>query len=161
MQLRWISIGKPGKYGGAGVPLSSILWRLLGALALGFFLARWSWVLFAPHGIALAVVPDHGATAEAGRIFGAAVSGVHGSGNSVSEGTALPNVHLVGIFSSRVGQPGFAVLKLDEKHQVGVAVGESVVAGTRLLEVYPDYVVLERAGIRQRVNLESKSVQAP
>jgi hypothetical protein len=128
---------------------------MLGALVLGMLLARWSWVLFAPHATAVAVVPDHGATLEAGRLFGVAVSGV-----SASEGAALPNAHLVGVFAARTGQPGFAVLKLDEKRQVGVVVGENVVPGTKLLEAHPDYVLLERAGVRQRVNLEEKAVGA-
>jgi hypothetical protein len=128
---------------------------MLGALALGVLLAKWSWILFSPHATAVAVVPEHGATVEAGRLFGIAVSGV-----SASEGTALPNAHLVGVFAARAGQPGFAILKLDEKRQVGVVVGENVVPGTKLLEAHSDYVLLERAGVQQRVKLEEKAVAA-
>lgn len=132
----------------------SLPWRGLGALVLGVLLAKWSWALFAPQATAIAVVPEHAATVEAGRLFGAAASGV-----SPADGLALPNVRLTGVFAARVGQPGFAVLKLEDK-QVGVAVGESVAPGTRLLEVHSDYVILERAGVQQRVNLEEKAAGA-
>lgn len=130
----------------------SLPWRGFGALVLGVLLARWSWILFAPHATATAVVPEHASAVETGRLFGSAASGVSQAG-----GMALPNVRLTGVFA---GKPGFAVLKLDGKQQVGVAVGENVVPGTKLLEVHPDYVLLERAGVQQRVNLEEKAAGA-
>lgn len=144
------------------------LWRGVGALVLGVLLARWGWVFFVPQATAVAIVPEHGNSIEAGRLFGVAVATAQ-----PAEAMVLPNVRLVGVFATQfrnhprdtshpelpvtgAGHPGFAVLKLDEKRQVGVAVGESVVPGTKLLEVHPDYVLLERAGVRQRVNLEGK-----
>lgn len=153
MRLRWgvASTGTVSERGAAAFSPSPLFWRGLGALVLGVMLARWSWLLLAPHATAVAVVPEHGATPEAGRLFGAAVSAV-----STSGGTALPNVRLVGVFAAGTAKPGFAVLKLDDKQQVAVVVGEEVVPGTRLLEVHPDYVLLERAGVQQRVNLEAK-----
>lgn len=132
----------------------SLLWPGLGALVLGVLLAKWSWALLAPQATVIAVVPEHVATVEAGRLFGAAASGA-----SPADGVALPNVRLTGVFAARIGQPGFAVLKLDDK-QVGVAVGESVAPGTRLLEVHSDHVLLERTGVQQRVNLEEKAAGA-
>lgn len=131
------------------------LWYGVGALVLGVLLAKWSWVLFAPHATAIAVAPERGIAVESGRLFGVAVSGV-----SSAEGVALPNVRLVGVFAAKTGRPGFAVLKLDGKQQVGVAVGESVAPGTKLLEVHPDYVLLERGRVQQRVNLEGKAAGA-
>lgn len=153
MRLRWLSTEKSER-GTNAFSLSLLLWRMLGALVLGVMLARWSWVLFAPNASAVAVELEHGATVEAAKLFGTAVV----SAVSPSEGMALPNVHLVGIFAARAGKPGFAVLKLDEKKQVGVVAGENVVPGTRLLEVHPNYVLLERAGVQQKVNLEEKAV---
>ena len=151
MRLRWLSSGT------TFFSPSSVFWRLMGALVLGVVLARWSWALFAPHATAVAVVPEHGATVETGQLFGKAASGISASGVSPSVGAALPNVHLVGVFAARIGQPGFAVLKLDDKQQLGVVVGGEVASGTRLLEVHPNYVLLERAGLQQRVNLEEKA----
>ena len=122
-------------------------WHALGALVLGVMLARWSWLLLAPHATAVAVIPEHEATVEAGRLFGAAVSGA-----STQEGN-LPSVRLIGVFAAETGKSGFAVLRLDDK-QVGVVVGEGVAPGTKLLEVHRDYVLLERAGVQQRVDIE-------
>ena len=137
----------------ARLPLS---WRGLGALVLGVLLAQWSWVLFAPHATAIAAVAERGAAAEAGQLFGVAAA----FGVKSAEGVALPNVRLVGVFAAGPGKPGFAVLKLDDKRQVGVVMGEDVAPGTKLLEIHPDYVLLERAGVRQRVNLEGKAAGA-
>ncbi len=156
MRLRWLSAGGAGGRGAEFFSLSPILWRMLGALILGVLLARWSWVLFLPHATAVAVVPEHGVTVEAGRLFGVTAA----SGVSAAEGTALPNARLVGVFAAGIGHKGFAVLKLDDKRQAGVVVGEQVVPGTRLLEAHPDYVLLERGGVQQRVNLEEKAAAA-
>lgn len=129
-------------------PLS---WRGLSALILGVLLANWFWVLFAPHATFTAAVPERPAGLEAGRLFG-----VVQSSDPASQGIALPNVQLLGVFAASAGKTGFAVLKLDDKRQVGVAEGEEVASGTRLVEVHADYVLLEHAGVQQKVNLENK-----
>lgn len=134
--------------GVAIIARSPLSWRGVGALLMGVLLARWVWIFFAPQAIAIPASPEHGAALEAGRLFGQAASGV----NPV-EGTALSNVQLVGVFAASAGKPGFAILKLDDKRQVGVAVGGAVVPGTKLLAVHPDYVLLESGGMQQRVNL--------
>jgi general secretion pathway protein C len=126
-------------------------WRGIGALIIGVLLARWTWILFAPQ--TLAVIPTKsdvpGKAPDA--IFGISVAPGAATKNADA---VLGSVHLVGVFS---GTHGFAVLKLDEKIQRGVALGEDVVKGTKLVAVAADHVVLERNGIRQQVNLESKS----
>ncbi len=156
MGLRWgrggsiVAIGEAAMAVLARLPLS---WHGLGALVLGVLLAQWSWILFAPHATTIAAVAERGAAAEAGQLFGV----VAASGVKSAEGVALPNVRLVGVFASGPGKPGFAVLKLDDQRQVGVVMGEDVSPGTKLLEIHPDYVLLERAGVQQRVNLERKA----
>jgi hypothetical protein len=152
MHLRWRSNGAIGITVLTYLP---VIWRLLGALVLGVLVAKWCWLLFAPRASAVDVVPEHEITAETGRLFGIVVANV-----VPTVVTALPNVQLVGVFAGRVGQPGFAVLKLDEKKQLGVVVGDNVVPGTKLLEAHPDYVLLEHAGSQQRVNLKLKTVAA-
>jgi len=129
-------------------PLS---WRGLSALILGVLLANWFWVLFAPHATFTAAVPERAAGLEAGRLFG-----VVQSSDPATQGVALPNVQLLGVFSASAGRPGFAVLKLDDKRQVGVVEGKEVASGTKLLEVHADYVLLEHAGVQQKVSLENK-----
>lgn len=153
MGLRGSTGSMDGGDAGAGAWLP-LLWRVLGALVLGALLAKWVWVLFAPRATAIAVAPERGVAAEAGKLFGVAV--VAASAPVVEEVAVLPNARLVGVFSAKTGRSGFAVLKLDDKRQMGVAAGESVVPGVRLAEVHPGYVLLERAGTLQRVDLEEK-----
>ncbi|TXT24700.1 MAG: hypothetical protein FD134_1422 [Gallionellaceae bacterium] len=143
-----------GETGGASSRLP-LLWGVLGALVLGALLAKWAWVLFAPRATAVAVAPEHGAAAEAGRLFGVAI--IAASAVSAAEAASWPNVRLVGVFAGGAGRSGFAVLKLDDKRQAGVAVGGSVLPGVRLAEVHPGYVLLERGGVQRRVELEEKS----
>jgi type II secretory pathway component PulC len=126
-------------------------WRGVGALVVGVLLARWTWILFAPHSlVVLPPKPDVDGSVT-NSLFGiAAVSSVA----AVNNDAALGNVHLVGVFS---GKKGFAVLKIDDKTQRGVALGEDVIKGAKLVEVAVDHVLIEYNGMRQRVNLEIKS----
>lgn len=139
-----------GAEGGGG--RLRLFWYGLGALVLGVLLAKWAWVLFAPRPAAVAVAPEHAAATEAGKLFGVPVA----PASSVVAAAAWPNVRLVGVFAGKAGRSGFAVLKLDDKRQAGVAVGGSVLPGIRLAEVHPGYVLLERGGVQQRVSLEEK-----
>jgi len=125
----------------------AVLWRIMGALLLGVLLARWSWILFAPHATAIAAVSERGVAVEAVRLFGVTAA-------PQAETVALPNLQLLGVFAADAGKSSFAVLSLDGK-QVGVTVGEKVAAGTKLSEVHADHVLLERDGVRHRINLET------
>jgi hypothetical protein len=63
----------------------------------------------------------------------------------------LSGARLVGIFS---GPHGFAMLALAGRHEAGYALGEDVAPGVKLSEIGADYVVLDQAGVRQRIPLE-------
>ncbi len=134
---------------GAPISMLSVVWYALGALVLGTLLARWSWILLGSPSTVTAVVPDHNVSENAGKLFGVAAAGSPLAGTS----GALPNVQLVGVFANQSGQPGFAVLKLDEQRQVGTVVGESVAPGVKLLEVHSNDIVLERGGVQQKVEM--------
>lgn len=128
-----------------------VTWRGLGAMILGVLLAKWFWILFAPHVIYTAAMPDRASASNAGQLFGF-VQSIDKS----PQGVALPNVQLLGVFTAAAGKQGFAIIKVEGKRQMGLAVGQEVAAGTKLLSVHDDYVLLERAGVQQRVNLENK-----
>jgi len=151
LRINWGIIGTAGDAVMSTLARLPFSWRGLSALILGVLLAKWFWILFAPHAIYTAAMPERAAGVEAGRLFGVTQSAV-----SDTRGVALPNVQLLGVFAANAGKPGFAILKLDDKRQVGVADGEEVATGTRLAAVHADYVLLERAGVQQRVNLENK-----
>jgi hypothetical protein len=124
----------------------SVLWRVSGALVLGVLLARWSWILFAPHSVAVPVASPQEPAMETGQLFGATEA-------QAATHDGWVNATLVGVFAPSSNTPGFAVLMLDGKDQLGLALGESTPSGAKLVEIHPDHVVLERAGARQRVAL--------
>jgi hypothetical protein len=125
-------------------------WRSISAIILGFLLAKWIWLLFAPAPVYTAALPERSAGTEAGQLFGIVVNT-----ENTTQGVALPNVQLLGVFAASNYRTGFAILKIDNA-QKGVAEGEEVSPGTRLLSVRTDHVLLERGGVQQRVNLENK-----
>lgn len=146
-------VGGVGQTAGAGVQAVfsrlNILWQVLGVLVVGILLAKWTWIIFAPQ--TLSVLPKQsGYSGAVVPLFGM----VAASAVEITPTVAtLPDVILVGVFT---GKQGFAVLKLDENKQQGVALGGEVSAGTKLVEVTADYVMLERNGVKHRVNLENK-----
>ncbi len=142
-------VNLPGARGSASISMLTVVWYLVGALVLGILLAKWSWILLKSPATVAAIVPEHDESEDAGKLFGAAAEG----SSSASPAAALPDAKLVGVFAPDSGRSGFAVLKLDEQHQVGVVTGEDVAPGVRLLEVHADHVVLERSGVRQKVEL--------
>jgi hypothetical protein len=62
----------------------------------------------------------------------------------------MNGIRPIGIFASR--KNGFAVL-MTESGQIGVGLGGEVVPGVRLVETQPGYVILERNGVKQQVDL--------
>jgi len=132
-----------GKIG--GLVRQFISWRSVGAALLGVLLAKWTWLLFAPASPAIPAAAWE-ASAEAERVFGIA------SVTDTSAPATLGNIKLVGVFAHRTR--GFAVMQVDEK-QIGVGQGDEVKPGLRLVETHTDHVILERAGMRQRVDLTS------
>jgi hypothetical protein len=127
---------------------SFFMWRVLALLVLATMLAHWTWVLFAPRGASVLPAAEIMSNFEAEHLFGSTAA------PGVPVQASLPGVRLVGVFS---GNPGFAVLELDGKRQLGLATGGEIVSGTRLVEVAKDLVVIERGGIRQQIRLESKA----
>jgi len=122
-------------------------WQAVGAALLGIVLAKWTWALLAPASPAMPAAGWEG-SGEAARLFGTA---------PVQEAPALAsasNIKLIGVFAHRT--QGFAVLQMDDK-QIGVALGEEVKPGIRLVETYADHVVLEQGGASQRVDLSGAS----
>ncbi len=122
----------------------------ISAPILGVLLAKWFWILFAPLTLYTAQIPDRTGSFEAAGIFGNATSF-----ETTVTGVAPSNIELMGLFAPSNGKQGFAVFKLDDNRQTGVAVGQEIITGTELKEVNSDYVVIEHAGVKQRINLDN------
>lgn len=117
-------------------------WPLWGGLLAMLLLAKHAWVLFAPAEHAVPGMTVATQTAPAEQLFGVV--------NTNTSSASLSGIRPIGIFASR--KNGFAVMQT-ETGQIGVGVGGQVVPGVRLVETHPDYVILERNGVQQRVDL--------
>ena len=130
---------------GLSLPANTALaWRVLAVLVIAAMLAKWTWQLLVPAGDAVLPAIQTSSAGQTAHLFGtAAVSGVT---------VAAPNIKLVGVFA-----PDFAILEIDGKKQLGLATGREIAAGSKLLEVAGDHVVIEQGGIRQNIVLEGKA----
>jgi len=138
----------------AAATWQAILWRLLAVLVIGALLAKWSWVMFAPNSASVLPALQAGTPGSAEHLFGIKAS----AGGAVQ--SLMPGVKLVGVFA-----PDFAILELEGKRQAGLAVGQDVIKGCKLVAVASDHVVIEQGGVRQQFLLEGnaqaiKSAQA-
>jgi len=129
----------------------AIPWSGIGALFIAILLAKWTWLLFAPTPMAALPSKPDSYTAASALLFGVAAA-------PSSASSALPNVHLIGLFS---GTQGFAILKIDGNRQLGVGLNEEITKGNKLVEIGADYVVVENNGQRLRVNIETKVAVSP
>ncbi|HLP97895.1 MAG TPA: type II secretion system protein N [Sideroxyarcus sp.] len=135
-----------------GIAEAVFSWKMLGGVLLAVLLAKWVWVFFAPAAPSVPATTGWKKTEDAGRLFGAAGSSGVPAAQAVS---ALGDIRLIGVFAHKT--KGFAVMQVDNK-QLGVALGEQVVPGVRLLETHADHVIVESAGKQQRVNLVAAPV---
>ncbi len=119
---------------------------------LGFVLAYWTWQWLAPasqprafnsSGIA-AKAP------EADRLFGSAPAKAGGAAQTGS------SIKLLGVAAASGDRYGHAVLQADGKKVIAVREGGEVLPGVTLAEVWPDNVVLDRNGIREKLALPRK-----
>jgi general secretion pathway protein C len=117
-------------------------WPLWGGLLAMLLLAKHAWVLFAPaeHAVPGTTVATQSAQAE--QLFGTV--------STSTSSASLNGIRPIGIFASR--KNGFAVMQT-ETGQIGVGLGGQVAPGIRLVETHADYVILERNGVQQRVDL--------
>ncbi|MDD2701497.1 MAG: type II secretion system protein N [Sideroxydans sp.] len=122
-------------------------WPLWGSVLATMLLAQHAWVLFAPAERALPGNTSIPASNRTGQLFGTASVG---SAPSAS----LDGIRPVGIFAHSTR--GFAVMQTPSG-QRGVGLGSEVAPGIRLVETHADHVILERNGIRQRVDLSAPS----
>lgn len=106
--------------------------------------AKWIWIFIAPKDAALPTTAAWKKTSEADHLFGDVLA------TSASTFGSLGNVQLVGVFAHPTA--GFAILAIEGK-QVGVGLGELVMPGARLIETKADHVLIERGGVRSRIEL--------
>jgi hypothetical protein len=117
-------------------------WPLWGGLLATLLLAKHVWVLFAPAEHAVPGTTVAAQSTQAEQLFGTV--------STTTSAASLNGIRPIGIFASR--NNGFAVM-MTETGQLGVGLGGQVAPGINLVETHADYVILERNGVRQRVDL--------
>ncbi len=118
-------------------------------LALAFQLAWWTWVFVSPPRVA--VLPAERSEvdlAAIARLFGAAPP----AGSSAA--TSTSHLRLKGVVAPTPGVAASAIFSTGSGRDVSVFVGREVQPGVKLAEVHPDHVLLSRAGLMERIDLE-------
>jgi len=128
----------------SGVVRVFLSWNTLAVIVIAALLARWTWIFIAPKDTALPTTAAWKKTSDSDHLFGDVPS------TDASPSSSIGNVQLVGVFAHPTA--GFAVLAVEGK-QVGVGLGELVMPGARLIETKAYYVMIERGGIKSRINL--------
>jgi hypothetical protein len=118
---------------------------------LGILLAKWTWALLSPASAGVPATTVWKKNEDAERLFGVA------SASGAAATAPFGNMQLVGVFAHKT--QGFAVLQVQGK-QLGVGLGEEVMPGVRLVETQSTYVMLERAGVRQRLDMQAAATSA-
>ncbi len=113
--------------------------------------AYWTWAWLAPRPESRAQVAAESGDAPADALFG----NVQREGNAAAA-TGM-SIRLLGIVAAAEGRIGYAAVQLDTKEIVAVPEGEEVSPGIRVAEVGIDFVILERAGIRETLTWPEKN----
>jgi general secretion pathway protein C len=124
-------------------------------ILLGWQLAHWTWVFVAPGPVA--AVPD-GAPgvnlAAVARLFGA------GPPASSSAAASTSGLRLKGVIAPDQGSAASAIFSTGAGKDIAVFVDREVQPGVKLVEVKPDYVIVARAGDRERIDLDTRRASA-
>ncbi len=124
-------------------------WPIWGGLLAMLLLAKHAWVVFAPSEHAVPSTTTATPSAQTEQLFGVV--------NTATSTASVSGIRPIGIFASSTR--GFAVMQTDTG-QIGVGVGGQIAPGVRLVETHADYVILERDGARQRVDLSKAPAAA-
>jgi len=119
-------------------------------IALAWQLAHWTWVFATPASVASATsVPSSDADlAVAARLFGGTVA------SSATASTS--GLHLKGVVAPTPGVAASAIFSTGSGKDIAVFIGHEVQPGVKLTEVHPDYAIVSRAGVPERIDLESR-----
>src|SRR3954469_9547236 len=137
----------------ASSPRSALGTRVLVALVLvlAWQLAYWTWVFVAPpataNGARAANDVDLAAVA---RLFGASPP----SGESAA--TSTSGLRLKGVVAPTPGTAASAIFSTGSGRDLAVFIDREVQPGVKLAEVHPDHVIVSRAGVPERIDLDTR-----
>ena len=141
-------------FSSSNLATTAIVWLVNAAAVttLGVAGAYWTWTWFAPRAEprAPAPLPAVARLNAAYPLFGK----VHAN-RSVARPTAVA-IRLLGVIAASGSEPGYALLQLGRQPAIAVREGDEVEPGTRVAEVHPDHVVLDRGGMRETLALPAR-----
>lgn len=118
-------------------------------LVLAFQLAYWTWVFVSPPRSAVTVTEQADVDlAAVARMFGAAPPA--GAGPVSSSG-----LRLKGVIAPTPGVAASAIFSAGTGKDIAVYLDREVQPGVKLAEVHPDHVIVARAGVQERIDLEA------
>ena len=120
-------------------------------LVLAYQLAYWTWVFVAP--APRAAVPESRGDVDfdaIARLFGAPAP-------SSSTAASSSGMRLKGVIAPTPGVEASAIFSTGTGRDLAVYIDQEVQRGVKLVEVHPEYVVVSRAGVRERIDLEKPS----
>jgi type II secretory pathway component PulC len=123
-------------------------------LVLAYQLAYWTWQVFSPPSrIAPPSAQADVDMAAIARLFGAAAPGETATASS-------GGLRLKGVVAPTPGVEASAIFSTGIGKDIAVYIGREVQPGVKLVEVNPDHVIVERAGVRGRIDLETPRASA-
>jgi len=124
-------------------------------LVLAYQLAHWTWVFVAPAPVA-AIPEDERAVdlAAIAKLFGAAAP------EGPSGNTSVAGLRLKGVVAPTPGVVASAIFSTGSGKDLAVMIDREVKPGIKLAEVKPDHVIVSRAGVRERIDLETRRASA-
>jgi len=124
-----------------------LLVALVGVLA--WQLAYWTWTFAAP--AQRASVPAAGGDVDVGaiaRLFGASAPG------APSQASSSSGLRLKGVIAPTPGIAASAIFSTGGAKDIAVYIDREVTPGVKLVEVNPDHVIVARAGVNERIDLD-------
>ena len=125
-------------------------------LLLAFQLAHWTWVFVAPAEVA--AVPEGAPAINLGAV--AKLFGADAPRNSSGAVASLSGLRLKGVIAPDAGPAASAIFSTGAGKDIAVFVDGEVQPGVRLAEVKPDHVIVSRADVRERIDLEARRTVA-
>jgi general secretion pathway protein C len=126
-------------------------------LVLATQLAWWTWRFVAPDGRTAA------SSDRAGGVDLDAIARMLGATRAAS-GVSTTSLHLKGVIAPTPGTVAAAIFGGANGRDIAVLPGNEIQPGVKLAEVHPDHVIVTRAGVRERIDLDvhqSKVATAP
>ena len=121
-------------------------------LVLAYQLAYWTWVFVAP--------PPRAAVPQSrGEVDFDAIARLFGASPGAGAVASTSGLRLKGVIAPTPGVEASAIFSAGTGKDIAVYLEGEVQPGVKLVEVHPDFAVVTRAGVRERIDLEKPAAR--